>query len=107
MQASAAELRDFAERYTAAWCSQDAARVASFYAPNGSLTVNDGDPAVGRSPITDLAQSFMTAFPNLVVSPDDLVIAGDPPAASMAPSTPGNWSGDPESGARSAIFPAY
>lgn len=27
-----ARLRSFAEAYTAAWCSQDAARVASFYA---------------------------------------------------------------------------
>lgn len=77
MQASAAELRDFAERYTTAWCSQDAARVASFYSSNGSLKVNDGDPAVGRRAIADLAQSFMTAFPNLLVSLDDLVIASD------------------------------
>ena len=74
MQAAAALLRDFAERYTAAWCSRDAARVASFYSPNGSLTVNDGDPAVGRRAITGIAQSFMTAFPDLEVSLDDLVI---------------------------------
>jgi hypothetical protein len=44
-------LRDFAESYTAAWCSGDAASVAAFFAPNGSLRVND-DAAVGREAIT-------------------------------------------------------
>jgi hypothetical protein len=42
------ELRAFAMRYTAAWCSQDAASVAAFYSPVASLTINDGTPAVGR-----------------------------------------------------------
>jgi uncharacterized protein (TIGR02246 family) len=66
------KMRSFAEAYTAAWCSQDAARVASFFAPYGSLTVNDGAPAVGREAITEVAQGFMTAFPDLQVFLDDL-----------------------------------
>jgi uncharacterized protein (TIGR02246 family) len=70
-------LRAFAKRYTAAWCSQDAASVAAFFAPNGSLRVNDNDPAIGREAITDLAQGFMTAFPDLQVLMDDLVVDGD------------------------------
>ena len=70
-------LRDFAERYTAAWCSQDAASVAAFFAPNGSLRVNENDPAIGREAITDVAQGFMTAFPDLEVLMDDLVVDGD------------------------------
>jgi uncharacterized protein (TIGR02246 family) len=69
-------LRDFAERYTAAWCSQDPARVASFYAPEGSLAVNDGAAAVGRDAIQAIAQSFMTAFPNLEVLLDEIRDAG-------------------------------
>jgi hypothetical protein len=40
------QLRDFARRYTEAWCSQDPARVAENYAPDGSLTINDGPPSV-------------------------------------------------------------
>jgi len=72
-----ARTRDFARGYTAAWCSQDAARVASFYAPNGSLQVNDGAPAVGREAITEVAQGFMTAFPDMKVLMDDLTIKGD------------------------------
>ena len=59
------QLLDFAERYTAAWCSQNAASVAAFYSADGSLSVNDGAPAVGRSAMTEVAQSFMTAFPDI------------------------------------------
>ncbi len=76
MKTDAVKLRDFAARYTAAWCSQDPARVAGFYSPVGSLTVNDGDSAVGRNAITEVAQSFMTAFPDLCVVMDDLVLQG-------------------------------
>lgn len=66
-------LREFAERYTAAWCSQNAASVAAFYAVNGSLSVNGSVPAVGRDAITDLAQSFMTAFPDLRIALDQVL----------------------------------
>ena len=63
-----AELYAFAERYTRAWCSQDAASVASFFEPDGSLTINDGTPSVGTAGITRAAQAFMTDFPDLKVS---------------------------------------
>jgi len=43
MQADQAQLRDFAARYTAAWCSQDPMRVAGFYSLGGALTVNNSD----------------------------------------------------------------
>lgn len=66
-------LRDFAARYTAAWCSQDAASVAAFFSPSGSLTINGGAPSIGRSAISEAAQGFMTAFPDLKVYMDDLV----------------------------------
>jgi steroid delta-isomerase-like uncharacterized protein len=72
-----ARLQSFAERYTAAWCSQDAARVASFYAEDGSLQVNDAAPAVGRAAIAEVAQSFMTAFPDMQVCLDGLRLEGD------------------------------
>jgi steroid delta-isomerase-like uncharacterized protein len=66
------QILNFAERYTAAWCSQNAASVAACYAPDGSLSVNGGPPAVGRDAITATAQGFMTAFPDLKVSMDNL-----------------------------------
>ena len=70
-------LRDLAERYTVAWCSQDPARVAAFFSPNGSLRINDGDPAVGRGAITKAAQGFMTAFPDLEVRLEGLHAQGE------------------------------
>ena len=37
-----AKLHEFATRYTAAWCSQNAPSVASFFAEGASLKINDG-----------------------------------------------------------------
>lgn len=70
-------LEDLAIRYTKAWCSQDAARVAAFFSTNGSLRVNDGPKAVGRAAIADVAQDFMTAFPDMQVLMNDLRIDND------------------------------
>ncbi len=77
MQTDHAKLRDFAARYTAAWCSQDPTRVAAFFSPGASLTVNNGAPAVGRSEVTEVARSFMTTFPDLKVVMDDLLVQVD------------------------------
>jgi nuclear transport factor 2 (NTF2) superfamily protein len=68
------QLRDFARRYTAAWCSQDPASVAKHYAPDGSLTINGGAPSQGREAITEAARSFMIAFPDMQVVMDDLLV---------------------------------
>jgi len=70
-------LIDFATRYTAAWSSHSPSSVASFYADSGSLTINDGAPAIGRPSIEAAAQSFMTAYPDLVVKFDRLEPKGD------------------------------
>ncbi len=71
------DLHAFATRYTAAWCSQNAASVAEFFAPDGSLTINNGTPSIGRAAITAAAQSFMTAFPDLLILMDRIVARGD------------------------------
>jgi uncharacterized protein (TIGR02246 family) len=73
------ELLGFARAYTEAWCSQDPARVAAHYASDGSLTINDGSPAIGRPAITEVARSFMDAFPDLVVELDALRAKGATP----------------------------
>jgi len=70
------DLREFARSYTEAWCSGDPSRVADHYARDGSLTINGGDPSVGRAAITEAARSFMEAIPDLEVLLDD-VRAGD------------------------------
>ncbi len=69
-----AELNGFAAAYTAAWSSQEAASVAAFYSENGSLTINEGSPSVGRLAVTEAAQGFMTAFPDLHVMMDSLTV---------------------------------
>jgi len=61
------DLTNFGTRYAAAWSSQDPALLASFYAENGSLTVNAGPPSVGRAAITATARGYMAAFPDMVV----------------------------------------
>lgn len=71
------QVRELAERHTAAWCNQDATRVADYYSSNGSLSVNDGAPAVERSAITEVAQGFITSFPDMKVLMDGLLIHGD------------------------------
>jgi hypothetical protein len=68
------QLRDFARRYTEAWCSHDPARVAEHYAPGGSLTINSGTPSVGRAAVTEAARSFMTTFPDMRLLMNDLVV---------------------------------
>lgn len=70
------QVREFATRYTAAWCSHEPQRVAEFFAERGSLTINRGAPAVGRAAIAAAAQGFMTAFPDLVVVMDSLETTG-------------------------------
>ena len=67
-----AELTRFAKRYADAWCSQNPESVAAFFAENGSLSVNDGPPAVGRAAIAEVARGFMRDLPDMVVTLDDV-----------------------------------
>ena len=71
------QVRDLAVRYTAAWGSQNATSVAAFYAPMASLRINGGTPSIGRDAITATAQEFMTAFPDMSVTMDGLLVHGD------------------------------
>jgi SnoaL-like polyketide cyclase len=62
-------VRDLARSYTEAWCSRDPARVASHYVPGGTIAINGGDP----TEVTEVARSFISAFPDIEVFMDDLV----------------------------------
>jgi len=72
-----AELTSFANRYAQAWCSQDPESVAAFFAANGSLSVNDGAPAVGRAAIAEVARGFMRDLPDIVVMMDKVTRDSD------------------------------
>ena len=65
-----AELDKFTQRYAKAWCSQNPANVAAFFAECGSISINNGPPAVGRAGIANEVQAFMTTFPDMVVTMD-------------------------------------
>ena len=66
-QMDATHMAEFAARYATAWSSQDPEAFGAFYAENGSLTVNGGEPSVGRDAVVDTARAFMSAFPDMVV----------------------------------------
>ena len=67
-------IMEFGKDYTRAWNSQKPKNVALFFARDGSLIVNNGDPLKGRQEITEFTRGFMEAFPDLELSMDSLVI---------------------------------
>jgi predicted ester cyclase len=71
------KLTDFARRYAEAWCSHVPESVASFFADNGSLRVNDGEAAVGPAAIAEIAHGFVRDFPDMIVTFDKLEPRGD------------------------------
>src|SRR5450755_1333860 len=94
-------LREFAERYAGAWCSQNAASVAGHFSPCGSLTANGAAPSVGRGAIEVFVQQFMTAFPDLQISLDDIIVVGD--GAEFHWTLTGSYSGPGGTGQRVCI----
>ena len=66
------DIRDHANRYTAAWNGGDPAAVSLFFSEDGSLQVNDAAPAIGRDAITEVARGFMSDFPDLNIEMIDL-----------------------------------
>jgi hypothetical protein len=67
------DLNIFGKSYAQAWCSQKPEYVSLFFAEDGSLSMNNGNPTVGRNEISKVAESFMSAFPDIIVSMDSLV----------------------------------
>ena len=72
-----AKIITFAKCYAEAWCSQNPESVAAFFGENGSLSVNDGPPAVGRASIAEVARGFMRDLPDMIVTMDDVTHASD------------------------------
>jgi nuclear transport factor 2 (NTF2) superfamily protein len=67
------QIEQLAREYTEAWCSRDPSRVAAHYVTGGTIVINGGEPA----PIADVAESFVTAFPDIQVFMDDLVVVDE------------------------------
>jgi uncharacterized protein (TIGR02246 family) len=66
-----------AAAYTAAWNSGSPDAVASFYAPDGRIVINRGQPWVGRKGVADMAAGFFADVPDLQLVCDEVRGAGD------------------------------
>ena len=69
----AARIEELAQSYTEAWCSRDAARVASHYEPGATIAINGGEPAG----IAEVAVSFFAGFPDITVYMDELLVGDE------------------------------
>lgn len=77
MAPKAKDVARMAEEYTAAWNSGSADAVAAFYAPDGEIVINRGDPWTGRSRVADMAAGFFADVPDLALTCDDIRPAGN------------------------------
>lgn len=66
-----------AESYAHAWSSGDPEAVVSFYRDDGRITINRGEPVIGRAALLDMVAGFYDEFPGLTVHLEHLRIAGD------------------------------
>ncbi|SLN11286.1 nuclear transport factor 2 family protein [Ruegeria meonggei] len=69
-------LNNLARDYAIAWSSGDADAVASFFAPDGQIIINRGEPTVGRAAVAEMARGYYADFPDLEVRCDMLRWAG-------------------------------
>lgn len=66
-----------AEDYTAAWNSGSAESVASFYAEDGEIVINGGEPWQGRGGVAAMASGFYADVPDLALVCDGIRCAGN------------------------------
>jgi uncharacterized protein (TIGR02246 family) len=71
------QIETMAAEYTAAWNSKSAEAVASFYAEDGEIIINRGEPWTGRSRVQDMAAGFYADVPDLSLSCDDVRCSGN------------------------------
>ena len=66
-----------AAAYTAAWNSGASDAVAAFYAQEGQIVINRGEPWVGRKGVADMAAGFFAEIPDLTLECDAVRSAGN------------------------------
>lgn len=76
MALSAAKIQKIAQDYTAAWNSKSPQAVASFYAEDGEIVINRGDPWTGRARVAEMAAGFYADVPDLTLTCDDIRLSG-------------------------------
>lgn len=71
------KIRQVVEAYTAAWNSGSAEAVAGFYATNGRIAINRGEPWEGRARVAEMAAGFFADVPDLSLVCDGVRCAGE------------------------------
>ena len=71
-----ATVRRVADAYTAAWNSGSADAVAGFYAADGQIVINRGEPSIGHSGVAAMAAGFFADVPDLKLACDGVRLAG-------------------------------
>ena len=67
-------LKEFAMAYGEAWSSNDPSQVLALHSESSRLSVNDAEPAVGKSEIRKIVEAFMRDFPDLYIQVNDVVV---------------------------------
>ena len=69
-------LNNLARDYAVAWSSGDPDAVASFFSPDGQISINRGEPLQGHAAIAEMARRLYADFPDLEVRCDMMRWAG-------------------------------
>ena len=70
------EATELAQAYTAAWNTGAPEAVAEFFAVDGSIVINGGEPWIGCARIADMAKGFFSDVPDLRLVCDEVRCAG-------------------------------
>ncbi|HUE63353.1 MAG TPA: nuclear transport factor 2 family protein [Rhizomicrobium sp.] len=71
------KVREITEAYTAAWNSGSPQAVAEFYATDGWIAINRGEPWLGHAGIAEMAAGFFSDVPDLTLVCDKVRCAGN------------------------------
>ena len=71
---SPGDLKFFAKKYGQAWSSNDPSKVLALHSESSRLSVNDGEPAIGKPEIRKVVEAFIEGFPDLYIQVNDIVI---------------------------------
>jgi uncharacterized protein (TIGR02246 family) len=65
-----------ANAYAEAWSARSPEAVASFFAPDGQISINRSEPTKGRDAIAQMAAGFYAELPNMIVRCDGVRASG-------------------------------
>lgn len=68
---------DMAASYTAAWCAGPAEAVADHFTKDGEITINRGDPWLGREKIREMVAGSYADVPDLALTCDSFRVSGN------------------------------